>query len=96
MAKQRELSGTLECDSDSKIKKQISDAKSKELTGHDIFGPSPEIVPRSIAASRAFESSLKEGSDMGEPASRNVRTSVKVSNVSLYFVDDRIFSLCFL
>lgn len=96
MAKQRELSGTLECDSDSKIKKQVSDAKSKELTGHDIFGPPPEIVPRSIAASRAFEESLKEGSDMGEPASRNVRTSVKVSNVSLYFVDDRIFSVCFL
>ncbi|KAL6878411.1 hypothetical protein ACP4OV_012581 [Aristida adscensionis] len=36
VAKQRELSGTLQ-DADSKMKKQISNAKSKELSGHDIF-----------------------------------------------------------
>lgn len=79
MAKQRELSGTLQSESDTKTKKQISDAKSKELSGHDIFAP-PEAVPRSVAAARSLES--KESKDMGEPAPRNVRTSVKVSNVS--------------
>ncbi|KAI4339741.1 hypothetical protein MLD38_024650 [Melastoma candidum] len=74
VAKQRELSGTLESDADSKLKKQISDAKSKELSGHDIFAPPPEILPRPLPgrASDAY--------DMGEPAPRNLRTSVKVSN----------------
>ncbi|XP_062211437.1 uncharacterized protein LOC133912615 isoform X2 [Phragmites australis] len=37
VAKQRELSGTLQSEADSKMKKQISNAKSKELSGHDIF-----------------------------------------------------------
>ncbi|ONL98585.1 hypothetical protein ZEAMMB73_Zm00001d029376 [Zea mays] len=37
VAKQRELSGTLQSETDSKTKKQISNAKSKELSGHDIF-----------------------------------------------------------
>ncbi|KAK2655771.1 hypothetical protein Ddye_008823 [Dipteronia dyeriana] len=78
VAKQRELSGTLQCDSDMKSKKQISNAKYKEISGHDIFSPAPEILPRSLAAARSLES--KESKDMGEPAPRNVRTSVKVSN----------------
>ncbi|CAJ1855873.1 unnamed protein product [Sphenostylis stenocarpa] len=78
VAKQRELSGTMQSDSDSKSKKQISNAKTKELTGNDIFGPPSEIVPRSVAAARSLES--KESKDMGEPLPRNVRTSVKVSN----------------
>jgi len=82
VAKQRELSGTMQSDSDSKSKKQISNAKTKELTGNDIFGPPPEIVPRSVAAARTMES--KESKDMGEPLPRNVRTSVKVSNVSIF------------
>lgn len=82
VAKQRELSGTLQSDSNSKTKKLISNAKSKELTGHDIFGPSPEIVPRPVAAARTSES--RASKDMGEPAPRNVRTSVKVSNVSSF------------
>ncbi|XP_060186153.1 uncharacterized protein LOC132615561 [Lycium barbarum] len=78
VAKQRELSGTLESELDSKMKKQLSDAKSKELSGNDIFGPLAEIPPRSLAAARCIES--KESKDMGEPAPRLVRTSVKVSN----------------
>ncbi|GER26890.1 oxidoreductase [Striga asiatica] len=78
VAKQRELSGTLQSDSDSKAKKQLSDAKCKELSGTDIFGPPAEIPPRSLAASRTLET--KEIKDMGEPAPRSVRTSVKVSN----------------
>ncbi|KAL5705279.1 hypothetical protein ACHQM5_023605 [Ranunculus cassubicifolius] len=79
VAKQRELSGTLEADSDSKINKQLSDSKYKELSGHDIFGPPPEVPARPLAA-RNLE--LKGSIDMGEPAPRNVRTSVKVSNPS--------------
>lgn len=78
VAKQRELSGTLKSDSDATTKKQISNAKSKELSGHDIFGPPPEIVPRSVATTRTPES--RASKDMGELAPRNVRTSVKVSN----------------
>lgn len=88
VAKQRELSGSLQSESDLKTKKQISDAKFKEISGHDIFSPAPEIQPRSLAAARSLES--KESKDMGEPAPRNVRTSVKVSNVS-YFVMQGIF-----
>lgn len=88
VAKQRELSGSLQSESDLKTKKQISDAKFKEISGHDIFSPAPEIQPRSLAAARSLES--KESKDMGEPAPRNVRTSVKVSNVS-YFCHARNF-----
>lgn len=44
MAKQRELSGTLS-EADSKMKRQISNAKSKELTGHDIFADPPDPRP---------------------------------------------------
>ncbi|CAO2827776.1 unnamed protein product [Amaranthus hypochondriacus] len=77
VAKQRELSGTLEAEFDTKIKKPLSDAKCKELSGNDIFGPPPENPPRSLAAVRSLESKEK---DMGEPAPRAVRTSVRVSN----------------
>ncbi|XP_071724316.1 uncharacterized protein [Rutidosis leptorrhynchoides] len=77
VAKQRELSGTLQSDSDSKTK-QISNAKYKEISGNDIFGPPPEIQPRSVAAARSLDK--KDSKDMGEPAPRTVRTSVKVSN----------------
>lgn len=83
VAKQRELSGTLQNDADLMSKKQISDAKFKEISGHDIFSPAPEIQPGSLAAARSLES--KESKDMGEPAPRNVRTSVRVSNVSFFF-----------
>ena len=91
VAKQRELSGTLQSESDAKNKKQISNAKYKEISGHDIFA-FPEIKPRSLAAARSTES--RESKDIGEPVPRNVRTSVKVSNVSLsFFVCDNPFSL---
>ncbi|KQK21457.1 hypothetical protein BRADI_1g60852v3 [Brachypodium distachyon] len=45
VAKQRELSGTLQSDTDSKMKKQISNAKSKELSGHDIFAEPQDPRP---------------------------------------------------
>lgn len=76
VAKQRELSGTLG-DSDSRNKKQLSDAKCKELSGHDIFGPPPEVPSRSAA--RTFESKVSKVMEE-PPAPRNVRTSVRVSN----------------
>lgn len=79
VAKQRELSGTLDSDSEAKTKKQISDAKCKELSGHDIFGPPPEVPPRPLAA-RNLE--LRGNLDFGLPQPRNIHTSVKVSNVS--------------
>ncbi|KAK1391551.1 hypothetical protein POM88_010607 [Heracleum sosnowskyi] len=61
---------------------QSSDAKCKELGGHDIFGPPPEIPARKLTAAHNLE--LKANRDMEEPAPlRNLCTSVKVSYVSL-------------
>ncbi|KAM7520757.1 hypothetical protein LguiB_019719 [Lonicera macranthoides] len=79
VAKQRELSGTLEseAEAEARLKKQLSDAKCKELSGHNIFAPPPEIQPRPLAA-RAL--ALRESISIGEPAPQNVRTFVKVSN----------------
>ncbi|KAL2468091.1 hypothetical protein Fot_51616 [Forsythia ovata] len=68
VAKQRELSGTLESESEAMLKKQISDGKMKELSGHNIFAPPPEIQPRPLAA-RAL--ALRESITIGEPASDN-------------------------
>ncbi|KAH9756609.1 N-lysine methyltransferase [Citrus sinensis] len=74
VAKQRELSGTLESESEAKLKKQISDAKSKELSGHDIFAPPPEILPRPAVRALA----LKENFNLGDSAPQDVQTSVGV------------------
>ena len=97
VAKQRELSGTLESESDSKNKKQLSNAKSKELSGNDIFGPPSEIPHRSSAAARSLES--KGNKEMAEPAPRSVHTSVRVSNVSylvklIYIIQFFFLLLC--
>ncbi|KAK9742595.1 hypothetical protein RND81_03G184500 [Saponaria officinalis] len=54
VAKQRELSGNLNTQSDAKLKKQLSDAKFMELSGHNIFAPPPEITPRDVQPSPAF------------------------------------------
>lgn len=81
VAKQRELSGTMQNDADMKSKRLISNAKFKEISGHDIFPPPDEIVPRSLAVAHSLET--KENKDIGEPAPRNIHTSIKVSNVSL-------------
>lgn len=69
VAKQRELSGNLESDADAKLKKQLSDAKCKELSGHDIFAPPPEMLPRPTTA-RTLD--LKGSIEIGEPDTRNV------------------------
>ncbi|CAE6152555.1 unnamed protein product [Arabidopsis arenosa] len=77
VAKQRELSGNLLTEADLKSNKQISSAKIEEISGHDIFGPPSEIQPRSLVAA---QQEARGNRDMGEPAPRNLRTSVKVSN----------------
>ncbi|KAF2299661.1 hypothetical protein GH714_002246 [Hevea brasiliensis] len=79
VAKQRELSGTLESEAEkeARLKKQLSEAKCKELSGHDIFAPPPEILPRPMTV-RAL--ALKESIELGEPAPRDIHTSIKVSN----------------
>ncbi|KAJ3673424.1 hypothetical protein LUZ60_006798 [Juncus effusus] len=50
VAKQRELSGNLvsEAEYEARMKRQVSDAKRKEITGHDIFAPPEEQRPRSL------------------------------------------------
>ncbi|KAJ6353679.1 hypothetical protein OIU76_002657 [Salix suchowensis] len=78
VAKQRELSGTMQNDAESKIKRQISNAKFKEISGHDIFSPPDEFVPRSLVAAHYLET--KENKGIGEPAPRNIRAPIKVSN----------------
>ncbi|CDY63931.1 BnaC07g51350D [Brassica napus] len=79
VAKQRKLSGNLLTEAELKSKKQISSAKMEEISGHNIFGPPTEIQPpRSLAA--AQQKARRGNRDMGEPAPRNLRTSVKVSN----------------
>ena len=61
------------------MQKQLSDAKCKELSGHDIFAPPPEILPRPLTARTLH---LRGSIEIGESAPQDVRTSVKVSNVS--------------
>ncbi|MBA0624159.1 hypothetical protein Godav_009557 [Gossypium davidsonii] len=85
VAKQRELSGTLESE-DSKLQKQLSDAKCKELSGHNIFAPPPEILPRPTTV-RAL--ALKDSFDLGESHTHNssdearVKTAKKIPNQKL-------------
>ncbi|KAM7260346.1 hypothetical protein ACFE04_016087 [Oxalis oulophora] len=68
VAKQRELSGSMESESEAILKRQISDAKNKELSGNNIFAPPPEILPReNIQRPLA----LKESVHLGESSPRN-------------------------
>ncbi|CAN0877349.1 DNA oxidative demethylase ALKBH2 [Linum grandiflorum] len=80
VAKQRELSGTLETEAEleARLKKQLSDAKCKELSGHDIFAPPPEILPRPTGV-RAL--ALKESIELGEPALRDQGQTSSEDNV---------------
>jgi hypothetical protein len=91
VAKQRELSGTLESESEAMLKRQFSDAKYKELSGHNIFAPPPEILPReNIQRPLA----LKESVQLGESSPRNsagasdeetaTKTAKKVHNNFFY------------
>lgn len=60
VAKQRELSGTLDSAAEAKLKKQLSDAKCKELSGHNIFAPPPEIKPRALPVRPVFQETDSE------------------------------------
>ncbi|KAG5041173.1 hypothetical protein JHK85_013649 [Glycine max] len=78
IAKQRELGGTYQSKTVTKINKQTSSAKTKELSGSDIFAPPSEIVPRSLAAAHTLES--KESKDTRRSVPQKVSTSAQVSN----------------
>ncbi|KAM0936907.1 hypothetical protein DsansV1_C26g0193581 [Dioscorea sansibarensis] len=82
MAKQRELSGNLADDSDSKMRKLLSDAKCKELTGHDIFGPSPEITPKSLNKHASVNISTSAGVPGNTMSTEEevIKTSKKIHN----------------
>ncbi|CAN6478100.1 unnamed protein product [Victoria cruziana] len=77
VAKQKELSGTLESESDAKIKKQLSDAKTRELSGHDIFGSPAEILARSSAA---HSLDPKESKGVADSIPKHLQTSIKISS----------------
>ena len=63
MARHHELSHTIESEGDVKTKRQVSSAKSKELSGHDIFAdhedPKPNRSRRSDYTSSASLSQVK-------------------------------------
>lgn len=85
VAKQRELSGSLESEAEAKLKKQLSDAKCKELSGHNIFAPPPEIQPRPLSA-RAL--ALRESIQIGEAEPHNsgepvLKTAKKIPDQKL-------------
>lgn len=71
VARQRELSHTVESEGDSKMKRQVSSAKSKELSGHDIFAdhevPKPNRSRRSDYGSSATLSPVKNANVLPEP-----------------------------
>ncbi|MED6131507.1 hypothetical protein PIB30_010560 [Stylosanthes scabra] len=86
VTKQRELSGTLLTEPDSRSKRQISSAKTKELVGNDIFGPAPEVVPRSMAPARTFE--VEESKEIGEPFPPKVKISNPAAGQSNVFFSE--------
>ncbi|AAF18549.1 unknown protein; 39760-41105 [Arabidopsis thaliana] len=73
VAKQRELSGTMENESANKLQKQLSDAKYKEISGQNIFAPPPEIKPRS-GTNRAL--ALKDNFNLGAESQSNQRNAI--------------------
>ncbi|KAG7567268.1 hypothetical protein ISN45_Aa04g001530 [Arabidopsis thaliana x Arabidopsis arenosa] len=77
-AKQKELSRTVETQADSKSKKkQISNTKTKAMSGHDIFA-SPESQPRRLFG--ATQQEVKGNKNTEESAPRCLRASVKAFN----------------
>lgn len=77
VAKQRELTGSLLSESDDRLMKQLSDAKCKELSGHDIFA-APEVLPRSSGWNLEMNDS-----DLRETTPRNLQSPVKVPQVGI-------------
>ncbi|KAF0911870.1 hypothetical protein E2562_012350 [Oryza meyeriana var. granulata] len=83
VAKQRELSGTLQSEADSKMKKQISNAKSKELSGHGLFVDPPDVRPngaRNTANGTAASLTPASSFSFGEANTDSVtRTAKKIT-----------------
>ncbi|KFK42200.1 hypothetical protein AALP_AA2G224600 [Arabis alpina] len=80
-AKQRELSGTMENESATKLTKQLSDAKYKEISGQNIFAPPPEIKPRSgTTRALALKDNFNLGADSQTSAEEDssVKTAKKI------------------
>lgn len=74
VAKQRELSGTLEAEGENPSRKSASTAKAKELVGSNIFAPSSDLPPRSLGEN------LDQDSE--EATSSSVNPSVKPSQIA--------------
>lgn len=75
MARQRELSHTVQSEANSKTKRQVSTAKSKELSGHDIFADHEDPKPN-----RSRKSDYSSSTSLSPVKNANVlpRTSVPV------------------
>ncbi|THU66270.1 hypothetical protein C4D60_Mb05t12390 [Musa balbisiana] len=84
IAKQRELSGTAESELEAKVRKQLSEAKCRELGGNDIFGPPPEAPPRHSTA-RNLE--LRSNIGFGSPQPRG-----HVSLMQVAFDEEKVSS----
>lgn len=81
VAKQRELSGTRETTDDIHARRgSFSNAKAKELTGSNIFGPPPPDQPKN---NRSFEMREESKTNQDQPQPRSLHTSVRISNVSV-------------
>lgn len=72
VTKQRELRGNVDKESKIKVKKQLSNAKSKELNGNDIFGP-PEI---SSKLSESFMKLKSKDMDQGNTVPTKTNASL--------------------
>lgn len=78
VAKQRELSGTRETTDDIHARRgSFSNAKAKELTGSNIFGPPPPDQPKN---NRSFEMREESKTNQDQPQPRSLHTSVRISN----------------
>ncbi|CAN8320491.1 unnamed protein product [Cochlearia groenlandica] len=78
VAKQRELSGTLESQSDPKLNKQFSDSKFKELSGHNIFAPPPEIKLRPTVRALAYKDNFHLGGKSNNIPVGELKTAKKI------------------
>lgn len=78
VAKQRELSGTRETTDDIHARRgSFSNAKAKELTGSNIFGPPLPDQPKN---NRSLEMREESKANQDQPQPRSLHTSVRISN----------------
>ncbi|CAL4939713.1 unnamed protein product [Urochloa decumbens] len=85
VARQRELSHTVQSERDGKMKKQVSTAKSKELSGHDIFADHEDPKPnRSRKSDYSSSASLSQVStfSFGEADANSTPKTAKKKGTS--------------